>query len=90
MTYFQVIRLLLYLLRYRRTDPLCFDPNLPQSISVFEKAKESMALAKRSFRSDSTKAGKIQRIIEGFGKYLHYEGTEDVITLIGGLAESDT
>ena len=37
--YFQVIRLLLYLLRYRRTDPSCFDPNVPQVSPSLKKPK---------------------------------------------------
>ncbi len=89
MLYFQMIRLLLYLLRYRRTDPSCFDPNSSQSISAFEKAKESMVAAKNSFPRHSRKVGQIERIIDGFDKYLHYEGTEDVISVLRDLAESD-
>ncbi|MDI6853338.1 MAG: hypothetical protein QME75_07005 [Deltaproteobacteria bacterium] len=38
--FFQQIRLLFYLLRYRKSDPSCFDPKVPQSVAVFEKAKE--------------------------------------------------
>lgn len=90
MTYFQAIRLLLYLLRYRRTDPVCFDPNLPQSISVFEEAEKSMEFAKSSFPKNSTKSKKVQKIIEGFNKYLHYEGTEVGIPELIELAEGDT
>lgn len=89
MLYFQMIRLLLYLLRYRRTDPSCFDPNIPQSVSVFEEAKESMEFAKSSFPNYSTKSRQIQKVIEGFDKYLHYEGTEDMISVLRELAEND-
>jgi hypothetical protein len=90
MTYFQVVRLLLYLLRYRRTDPSCFDPNLPKSVLVFQEAQKSMEDAKSSFPKYSTKVGQIQKIIEGFDKYLHYEGTEDVISVLRDLAESES
>jgi hypothetical protein len=85
-----MVQLLLYLLRYRRSDPSCFDPNLPQSIFVFEEAKRSMVFAKNSFPKHSAKAAQIQRIIEGFDKYLHYEGTEDMITVLKDLAEEDS
>jgi hypothetical protein len=89
MLYFQMIRLLFYLLRYRRTEPSCFDPNSPQSISVFEKAKKSMMAVGNSFPKHSRKVGQVERIIEGFDNYLHYEGTEDVISVLKDLAESD-
>ncbi|RLA81391.1 MAG: hypothetical protein DRG33_00715 [Deltaproteobacteria bacterium] len=89
-TYFQVIRLLLYLLRYRKTDPSCFDPNVPQRVAVFEKAKKSMEIAKSSFPAHSPKRKQIQKIIEGFDKFLHYEGTEEGIPELRDLAENDT
>ena len=40
-------------------------------------------------RGVSRTAGQIQRIIEGFDKYLHYEGTEDMLPVLKDLAESD-
>ena len=85
--YFQLILLLLYLLRYRRTDPLCFDPSSTQTIEIFEEAKSSMAVAKRFFHRtrEFGKAKRIQNIIDGFDKYLNYEGTEEVLTVLGGL-----
>ena len=86
--YFQLILLLLYLLRYRKTEPLCFDPNSPQTMEVFERAMESMAEAKKFFirTHGPEKADRVQSIIDGFEKYLHYEGTEDVLTVLGDLA----
>jgi hypothetical protein len=90
MLYFQMIRLLFYLLRYRKTEPSSFDPNSPKSISVFEKAKESVMLAKEFFRGYPTKVRQIATIIDGFDKYLHYSGTEDVISVLRDLAEDDT
>lgn len=87
--YFQMVQLLLYLLRYRITDPSCFDPTSSHSISAFKKAQESMADAKNSLPRHSPRAGQIQRIIEGFDQYLHYEGTEDVISVLRDLAEED-
>jgi len=90
MLYFQMIRLLLYLLRFRKIDPECFAPYDPQSISVFEKAKESMEVAKNLLPRHTPRVGQIQKIIEGFDRYLHYEGTEDVIPVLIDLAESDT
>ncbi len=86
--YFQLILLLLYLLRYRRSDPSCFDQNSQQTIEVFEDAIESMDKAKEFFSKtrENRKAERVQNIIDGFEKYLYYEGTEDVLTLLGGLA----
>jgi hypothetical protein len=86
--YFQLIRLLLYLLRYRRTDPACFDPNSLQSIGVFLEAIESMVEAKRYFAKTGGfgKARQIQEIIEGFENHLHYKGTEHFLTVLGDLA----
>ncbi len=87
--YFQMLQLLLYLLRYRRSDPLCFDPSIASSIFPFEQAKKSMEFAKGTFPKQSKKPEQIQKIIEGFDKYLHYEGTEDVISVLRDLAEED-
>lgn len=86
--YFQLILLLLYLLRYRKTDPSSFDPNSPQTIEVFEEAIGSMSVAKKFFYKthDFRKAKRVQNIIDGFEKYLHYEGTEDILTVLGDLA----
>ncbi|MDI6812210.1 MAG: hypothetical protein QME75_13645 [Deltaproteobacteria bacterium] len=90
MLYFQMVRLLLYLLRFRKIDPECFAPYDAQSISVFEKAKESMEFAKNLLPRHTPRVAQIKKIIEGFDKYLHYEGTEDVISVLRDLAESDT
>ncbi|MGA2401922.1 MAG: hypothetical protein ABSG91_09465 [Syntrophobacteraceae bacterium] len=87
--YFQMLQLLLYLLRYRRSDPLCFDPSITSSIFPFEQAQKSMEFAKGTFPKQSKKPEQIQKIIEGFDKYLHYEGTEDVISVLRDLAEED-
>jgi len=85
--YFQLILLLLYLLRYRKAEPACFDPNSPQTIEVFENAMQSMSVAKKFFSKKRIfgKARRVQYIIDGFEKYLHYEGTEDLPTVIGGF-----
>jgi hypothetical protein len=87
--YFQMLQLLLYLLRYRRSDPLCFDPSIDSSILPFEQAQKSMEFAKGTFPKQSRKPEQIQKIIEGFDKYLHYEGTEDVISVLRDLAEEE-
>jgi len=89
MIYFQMIRLLLYLLRYRRSDPSCFDPNVPQSVIMFQEAKKSMEFAKNLLPKHTPKVGQIQKIIEGFDKYLHYEGTEEGIPELRDLTERD-
>jgi hypothetical protein len=88
--YFQMIQLLLYLLRYRKTDSSCFDPSIPQSISVFEEAKKSMEAARKSFPRASTKAAQIQKIMNGFESYLHYEGTEEMLPHLRDLAEGES
>ena len=49
-----------------------------------------MTLAKNLLAENNPRAVRIQKIIEGFDKYLHYEGSEDVISVLKGLAESDT
>jgi hypothetical protein len=90
MLYFQMIRLLLYLLRFRISDPSCFDPNSSSSISVFEEAKKSMARAQDFFPRYHSKVAQTQRIIEGFDQYLHYEGTEDMLPVLRDLAEKDS
>ena len=79
---------MLYLMRCRKTNPSCFDPSPPQTIEIFEKAIKSMAEAKKFFRKngDKGKSKRVQNIIDGFEKYLHYEGTEDVLTVIKDLA----
>jgi hypothetical protein len=87
MLYFQMVRLLFYLLRYRKIEPLTFDSNLPQTVVAFEEAKKSMITAKESFPKGGKKAGQIQKLIEGFDRYLRYEGTEDIISVLNELAE---
>jgi hypothetical protein len=86
--YFQLIMLLLYLLRFRKSDSSCFDPDSTKTIEVFEDAMESMEKAKMFFsrRNEHYKAKRVQNIIDGFEKYLHYEGTEDVLTVLGDFA----
>ena len=86
--YFQLILLLFYLLRYRRTDSSCFDPNFPETIQEFEKAIESMTVAMKYFKRkrQHRKAMRVQEIIEGFEKYLYYKGTGDVLTVLTDLA----
>jgi hypothetical protein len=86
--YSQLILLLLYLLRYRRSDPSCFDPDSSETIEIFEGVMKSMEKAKEFFssRDEVNKANRVQNIIDGFEKYLYYEGTEDVLTVLGDLA----
>jgi len=48
--YFQMIELLLYLLRYRKSDPTCFDSDEPDSI--FQKAIKSLEKAKIFMEED--------------------------------------
>ena len=86
--YFQLITLMLYLLRYRKSNPACFDPNNDSTLDVFKKTMESMEVAKEYFFSkrENGRARKVRNIIEGFNKYLFYEGTEDVLTVLGDLA----
>ena len=69
------------------TPSLCFDPSSPQTLEIFEEAKNSMVVAKKFFYKtrEFGKAKRIQNIIEGFDKYLNYEGTEEVLTVLGGL-----
>jgi hypothetical protein len=82
--YFQLIRFLLYLLRYRKTDPSCFDPNDWRSMDVFEQTMDSMKKARKYFnrRRNFSKATRIKRIADGFEQYLHYKGSEDILTLL--------
>ena len=87
--YFELIELFYYLLRFRRSDPSCFDPSVPQTIKVFEDAMASMENAKNYYfsrQNQRTKADKVQYIIDGLRKYLYYEGTEDVLTVLGEMA----
>jgi hypothetical protein len=86
--FFQVVMLLLYLLRYRKADPDAFEPNKNDGISVFEKALECLRKAFEYF-SNTGHGGdalRMRRIIEGFRRYLHYEEGEDVPTLVAPLA----
>ena len=47
-----------------------------------------MTEAKKFFTSRMrfNKAERVKEIIDGFERYLHYEGTEDVLTVLGDLA----
>ena len=86
--FFRLVLLLFYLLRFRKADPNAFDPNTITGISVFEDAVECLKEAQHYFLGiqQSWKALRIERIIEGFKRYLHYEGGEDVINIIGDFA----
>jgi len=88
MLFFQLVLMLFYLLRFRKADPNCFDPNTDGGISVFEKTMECLEAAKRYFLANRQilKARRVDRIIDGFKRYLHYEGGEDVVTIIGDFA----
>jgi len=50
--YFQLIRLLLYLLRCRRSNPSCFDPNNKKEIRPFLDAIDSMEKARKHLSCD--------------------------------------
>ncbi|WP_028316586.1 hypothetical protein [Desulfatibacillum aliphaticivorans] len=86
--YFQLVRLLLYLLRFRKVDPDCFSPDFPITISPFEKALESMDHAVNYFTNlgQFNKVNQVKQLQEGFEKYLKYEGTENVIDVLDDLA----
>jgi len=87
--YFQVIRLLLYLLRCRRSDPYCFDPAKRNEIRPFLDAIDSMENAKKYLnrRHQNARAQKVYQILNGFEKYLHYEGSEETLVELNELAE---
>ena len=86
--FFQLVLLLFYLLRFRKADPNVFDPNTDSGISVFEDAIRCLNSARHHLLKihQRGKALRVERIIEGFKRYLHYEGGEDVVTIIGDLA----
>ena len=85
--YFQLIRLLLYLLRCRRSNPSCFDHNDKSEIKPFIKAIESMRKAISHLRyRQAARAQKVQQILDGFEKYLYYEGSEETLIELNELA----
>jgi hypothetical protein len=55
---------------------------------VFEKAIEYLRGAYDYFRAKRQigKAVRVKEAMRGFERYLHYEGGEDVVTIIGDLA----
>ncbi|MBW2741626.1 MAG: hypothetical protein JRE64_22915 [Deltaproteobacteria bacterium] len=86
--YFQLIRLLLYLLRCRRSNPSCFDPNDEHEIEPFLEAIKSMKNAEKHLIGDrqTVRARSVRLILEGFEKYLYYEGSEETLIEINKLA----
>ena len=88
MLFFQVILLVLYLLRFRRSDPLCFDARDAHTFAMFHKVMETMDMARAYFsdHNQDAKALRVAQIAEGFEKYLYYEGTEDLLTVLGEFA----
>lgn len=86
--YFQLIRLLLYLLRCRRSNPSCFDPNDKHEIEPFLEAITSMKNAEKHLIRDrqTAKSRSVRLILEGFEKYLYYEGSEETLIEINELA----
>ncbi|RLF27475.1 MAG: hypothetical protein DRN14_05380 [Thermoplasmata archaeon] len=89
--YFQLVQLLLYLLRYRQVDTGCFDPQDELvSMEYHNKAKESMKNAETYFKEigNNNRSMKIKSAIESFEKYLNYEATEDVPVVLSELADN--
>jgi len=87
--YFQLVQLLLYLLRYRYDDPKCFDQNNAESMSVHNEAQKSMEIAKEHYVNNPIRYKKITSAIESFEKYLKYEATEDLPVALSELADSN-
>jgi len=89
--YFQLVQLLLYLLRHRHVDPGCFDPHDKASMEYHNKAKESMKNAENYFEEigNNNRSIKIRSAIESFEKYLNYEATEDVPVVLSELADEN-
>jgi len=82
--FFQLILLLLFLLRYRKAEPSCFDPAQKESIAVFQTAETLLIAAHKYFHSRRQigKANRIKAVIDGLNRYLYYEGGEEVVTII--------
>lgn len=87
--YFENIRLMFFLLRCRRTNPDCFDPNDEFSIKPFIAAKESLKVARKSRFILNAHRRAVDNIIEGIDQFLHYQGSETIIEVIGKLAEDN-
>jgi hypothetical protein len=87
-TYFQLIRLLLYLLRCRRSKPQCFSPSDESQIRPFLEAIRSMQKARNILQREHNRAKslKVDQILNGFEKYLYYEGTEETLVELNKLA----
>jgi len=86
--FFQLILLLLFLLRYRKAEPSCFDPARKESIAVFQTVENLLIAAHKYFHSrrQTGKANRIKAVIDGLNRYLYYEGGEEVVTIISELA----
>ena len=86
--YFELIRFLLYLLRARKVDNSCFQPDDPDALKPFEEAKESMNNAIYYFtkKRKSTHKERTVAIMKGFDQYLQYEGSDTILPTLNKAA----
>ena len=86
--FFQLVLLIFYLLRFRKADSDAFAPDTEEGIPISVKVIECLQEAHQHFHAkrQTGKAVRAKKIIDGFKRYWHYEGGEDVITIIGDFA----
>lgn len=87
MLFFQLVLLLLYLLRVRENSSDCFDRNIKGATTAYDDACDCLESAAKYLGSTHyEKAQKALKIKSGIEKYIDYSGSEDVVTVLKELA----
>lgn len=86
--YFELIRFLLYLLRVRKNDNTCFQPDDSVVMKPFEDAMASMENAISYFRKKHfyEREQRTVAILDGFNQYLDYEGSDTILPTLNEAA----
>jgi hypothetical protein len=89
--FFQLVKLFLYLLRYRKKDQLYLLYDDEQEPGLFDRILCCLKSAEDHFQNEGnlSKARKVMDLTDELRKYMNFEGSEDILEVIDELAESD-
>lgn len=88
-SFFQAVKLFLYLLRYRKIDQTFLRYDDERDREQFDRTNRCLETARSFFQSkrDYARAEKTYNLREGIKKYRDFEGSPDIIEIINELAE---
>ncbi len=86
--FFELIRFLLYLLRVRKVDNSCFQPEDSNALRPFEEAMKSMDNAIDYFDQERqfNQKKRTLAIMKGFDQYLKYQGSDTILPTLNKAA----